>query len=105
MKLTQTITQPQFPFTHQRQQQALSQTPKFPYRQAPSIVQFDEPENTHENSGVLTQKFENLQNNVKVVAAQKKFQNDEEVAFQRYQKRKEENQRRFQEMMLNNFKQ
>ena len=34
-----------------------------------------------------------------------KFQTEQDVAFERQQRRKDENQRRFQEMILKNFKQ
>ena len=33
-----------------------------------------------------------------------KFQEDEDIIFERREKRKQENQRRFQEMMIQNFK-
>ena len=36
---------------------------------------------------------------------QMKFQTEQDVAFERQQRRKDENQRRFQEMILKNFKQ
>ena len=35
---------------------------------------------------------------------QMKFQEDEDIIFERREKRKQENQRRFQEMMIQNFK-
>ena len=36
---------------------------------------------------------------------QMKFQTEQDVAFERQQRRKDENQRRFQEIILKNFKQ
>ena len=70
-------------------------------------------------SGPLTQKFTSLQkvantsdnkiNNYDVMGflfkQQMKYQSEQDIAFERREKRKEENQRKFQQMILNNFKQ
>jgi len=57
----------------------------------------------------LLSKSQNLLNDFDVMGfifkQQMKFQTEQDVAFERQQRRKDENQRRFQEMILKNFKQ
>ena len=57
----------------------------------------------------LLSKSQNLLNDFDVMGfifkQQMKFQTEQDVAFERQQRRKAENQRRFQEMILKNFKQ
>ena len=57
----------------------------------------------------LLSKSQNLLNDFDVMGfifkQQMKFQTEQDVAFERQQRRKDENQRRFQEIILKNFKQ
>ena len=93
--------------------------PQFPYISAPPILSISQPppkDNVNENS--LTQKFNDATTSQIskptvsdfdvmgfIFKQQMKFQTEQDVAFERQQRRKAENQRRFQEMILKNFKQ
>ena len=117
-------------FPYQTQNSAL----QFPYQEQNSGLHLTQQKSSsdnhpplekhpvHENlPGLLTQKFKSLQNqkastticenqinNYDVMGflykQQMKFQEDEDIIFERREKRKQENQRRFQEMMIQNFK-